>query len=54
MPFKENQYVQRSMVAGKASPRAERLSAPKRDMNKSIYGMATAKQTRTKEEHFSH
>lgn len=36
VPFNVNQYVQRSMMAGNASPRADRLSAPKRDMNKSI------------------
>lgn len=35
-PFNENQYVQRSIIAGKANPSAERLSAPKRDMNKSM------------------
>lgn len=44
-PFKEYQKVLVWIMAGKANPKADKQKAPKREIKRSSFGMATAKAT---------
>lgn len=44
-PFLVYQYVDMSIIAGIASPKADRHSAPNNDINNPNFGMATARRT---------
>lgn len=52
-PSNEYQFVAVSIIAGKASPSADKHKAPKRDMNNPRLGMATARRTETKCTYFN-